>query len=153
MILNAASQAVSDRFQIGRASGEDVDQTGLRWLTCQSLVNNLIAIAIPDSGTKRRVMSEPIDIVLGRASNGHGEDAFTNELIYLVANPIGPPWVLNVLGNRIDPFESMIRFAEQGDAGIGRKPLVSSLDLDGAIEFRLKKVTLYFTHRVILLCV
>lgn len=102
MILNPASQAVSHGFQIGRIASKYTDQTRLGWLICQSLVNNLIAIAIPDSCTKRRVMSEPIDIVLGRVSNGHGKDAFTNEFIDLVANPIRPPWVLNFSSNRIE---------------------------------------------------
>lgn len=116
-------------------------------------MNHLIAVSVPDGGAKRGVMSKSIDIVLRRASDGHGKDAFTDELIDLVANAIGSPWILDSSGNRIGQSESMIGFAEQDNPGVGGQPLIGSLNLDRTIEFRLKKVTLSFTNRVILLCV
>jgi len=45
----------------------------------------------------------------------------------------------------------MFSFAKQDHACIGKDSMIGRLNLDGAIELGLKKVTLMFTHRVILL--
>ncbi|QDT01778.1 hypothetical protein K227x_01460 [Rubripirellula lacrimiformis] len=47
----------------------------------------------------------------------------------------------------------MFSFAKQENAGVGGDSMIGRLNLDGAIELRLKKITLVFTHRVIPCCV
>ena len=56
----------------------------------------------------------------------------------------------NEVGDQVEQSESVFGFAKQNHAGIGSNSLIGALELNRAIELRLKKVTLVFTHRVIL---
>jgi len=149
--LDALGQSASERFEIAGMVRQDLDQTGLGWLTCEALVNDAIAGSIPHGDTKRRIMGQSIDIVLSGTSDAHCENTFPDQFADLVSNPIGPTGIMNVLGNRIEQPESMLDLAKQDHTGIGRDSMIGRLNLDRAIELGLKKVILVFTHRVILL--
>jgi len=153
VFLDALGQSVSDRFEVTCLFGQDADQSGLSGLACQSFIGDGIACAIPDSGAKRRVMGESVNIVLSRAAHGHGKDAFTNQFVDQVAYAVGTPWVADVLGDLIEQTKPMLGLAEQDDSGMGGDSMIGRLNFDGAIELGLEKATLVFTHRVNPRCV
>lgn len=53
---------------------------------------------------------------------------------------------MNIFGDRIEETESMFSLTKQDHAGIGSDPMINRLNLDGAIELGLKKVTLLNDH-------
>jgi len=153
MSLDALGQSVSDRFQVARLLGRDADQAGLSGLACQSLVGDRISGAVPDRGAEGRIVGEPVDIALSQTTHSHGKDTFTNQFINAVTDPIGVPGVTSVPGDRIEQAESMFDIAKQNDSGMGGDSMIGRLNLEGAIELGLEKVTLVFTHRVNPCCV
>ena len=112
MLLNAISEPASQCFKVGGAFCEDLDQTRLRGLTGQSLVNDLVAGSIPESSVKGGIVRKSIDIVLRGTSDGHGKDTFANQFIDCIANSVNPSWILDVRGDRINHSESMIGFTK-----------------------------------------
>jgi len=151
--LNTISQSVSDRFEIALLSGQDADQAGLSGLACQSLVGDLVSPAVPNGSPKGRIMGKPVDIILSGTTDSHGKNTFTNQFVDAVSNAVGSSGVADVLGDCVEQAEPMLGVAKQDDSGVRRDSMICRLNLDGAIELGLEKVTLLFTHRVNPCCV
>src|SRR6056297_1076915 len=147
--LNTISQSVSDRFEIALLSGQNADQAGLSGLACQSLVGDLVSPAVPNGSPKGRIMGKPVDIILSGTTDSHGKNTFTNQFVDAVSNAVGSSGVADVLGDCVEQAEPMLGVAKQDDSGVRRDSMICRLNLDGAIELGLEKVTLVFTHRVI----
>jgi hypothetical protein len=96
-------------------------------------------------------MSQAVEIVLGPIPDRQAIDPFPQQLRDPIADQVLVPRVEQLLCQRVHQPQTMIGFSQQDDSAIRGQAVVTSLDLDGAIERRLEERPLAFTHEVNLL--
>ncbi len=138
MPMATLGQAVAQCCTIRRAVGEDVDQPRLRRLTGQTLVERLLAAAVPNGQLHRRIVRQAIGVVLCGVAHRQRVNTLTQQLDQFVADQILPPRIVKLPCQVLGDAQSMIGLAQQQQAAVARDSLIAGHDLDRAIETRLE---------------
>jgi hypothetical protein len=149
--LDPICQGPSHHLQIVPHVGHHVQQPRLRGLARQPLRQHLLARTIPGRHPHRRIMGQPVEIVLGPIAQRQAIDPLPQQLRDPIADQVLVPWVGQLLCQRVNQPQTMIGFPQQDGSAVRGETIVTSLDLDGPIERRLEKRPFAFTHGMNLL--
>ena len=83
---------------IGFAGGQPIDEPGLRGLAGHALVENFFARPVPRGHLDRRIMGEPVQVILMDLAQSHGVDSFPQKFDTLVTDAVSSSGVDQLIG-------------------------------------------------------
>jgi hypothetical protein len=88
MPMRPVEQGAPHGLVIGFAGGQPIDEPGLRGLAGHALVEDFFAGPVPGGHLDRRIMGEPVQVILMGLAHGHGIDSFPQQFDTLVADTV-----------------------------------------------------------------